>query len=148
MWLTVRGAALWGSPPKGDNLDLRVTNGFAAWRRVAILVAALAAAMPAASSGRVADPAASPSLVWSTWVWVENTQGEQVQRYGLWAGSVDGSRRRLLGEGRDPRISPDGRWIAYTDSLAERTYLMPSTGGRPWLVARDATPVSWSPTSK
>ena len=148
MWLTVRGAALSGSPPKGDNLDLHVPSRFHAWPLVAIVLALAAAAMPAAGSGRVTDSSASPSLVWSTWVWVDNAQGGQVQRYGLWIGSVDGSRRRLLGEGRDPKISPDGRWIAYSDSRGERTYLMSSAGGRPWLVARDARPVRWSPTSR
>jgi Tol biopolymer transport system component len=148
MWLTVRGAALSGSPPKGDNLDVRVPSRFHVWPLVAIVLAVAAAAMPAAGSGRVTDSSASPSLVWSTWVWVDNAQGGQVQRYGLWIGSVDGSRRRLLGEGRDPKISPDGRWIAYSDSRGERTYLTSSAGGRPWLVARDARPVRWSPTSR
>ena len=148
MWLTVRRKALSGSPPKGDNLDLRVPSRFQAWPLLAIVLAVAVAAMPAAGSGSVTDPSASPSLVWSTWVWVDNAQGQQVQRYGLWIGSADGSRRRLLGEGRDPKISPDGRWIAYSDSRAERTYLMPSTGGSPWLVARDARPLRWSPTSR
>src|SRR5262245_22659423 len=148
MWLTVRRTALSGSPPKGDNLDLRVRTRFPALPLLAIVLAIAAAAMPAAGSGHVTETSASPTLVWSTWVWVENAQGQQVQRYGLWIGSVDGSRRRLLGEGRDPKISPDGNWIAYSDSRAERTYLMPSTGGSPWLVARDARPVRWSPTSR
>jgi Tol biopolymer transport system component len=149
MRLTVRRAALSGSPPKGDNLDLRVPTRSHAWPLLALVfTVAAVTALPAASAGRVADSAASPSLVWSTWVWVENQQGQQVQRYGLWIGSIDGSRRRLLGEGRDPKLSPDGRWIAYSDSHAERTYVMSSTGGRALLVARDATPVRWSPTSR
>jgi Tol biopolymer transport system component len=63
-------------------------------------------------------------------------------------GNVDGSRPRFLAQGRDPRISPDGRWIAYSDSNAQRTYLVSSTGGRPWLVARNAQPVRWSRTSR
>jgi len=112
---------------------------------LAIFVAA--AAVGTASSGR-SSVTASPSLVWSTWVWVEKTQGQHVQQFTLWIGDVDGSPRRLLGEGRDPKISPDGRWIAFSDSQAQHTYVIPSAGGRPRLVARNARPGRWSPTSR
>jgi Tol biopolymer transport system component len=114
------------------------------------IVLALAAvdSTTTASPGRAASSTASPSLVWSTWVWVENTPGKHVQQFTLWIGSVDGSPRRVLGQGRDPQISPDGRWIAYSDSRAERTYLVSRAGGRPWLAARNARPVRWSQTSR
>jgi Tol biopolymer transport system component len=101
-----------------------------------------------ASSGRVASATAGPALVWSTWVWVGETPGHSVQRFTLWIGNVDSSRPRRLAQGRNPRISPDGRWIAYADSQVERTYVVASAGGRPWLVARNALPVRWSQTSR
>ena len=63
-------------------------------------------------------------------------------------GDVDGSPRRLLGPGRDPQISPDGRWIAYRDSEAAHTYVVSSAGGLPWLVARRARPFGWASTSR
>jgi hypothetical protein len=79
-------------------------------------------------------------------VWVEETPGRSVQRFTLWIGRVDGSRPRLLEQGRDPRISPDGRWIAY--SHEEHTYIVSSAGGSSWLVARNAQSVRWSRTSR
>jgi len=111
-----------------------------------VLTLGAVASTTTASSGRAASSAASPALVWSTWVWVEETPGRSVQSFTLWIGRVDGSRPRLLGQGRDPRISPDGRWIAYSHD--EHTYLVSSAGGRPWLVARNARPVRWSRTSR
>lgn len=87
-----------------------------------ILTLGAVASTTTASSGRAASSAASPALVWSTWVWVEETPGRSVQKFTLWIGRVDGSRPRLLGQGRDPRISPDGRWIAYSHD--EHTYLV------------------------
>jgi hypothetical protein len=121
---------------------------FLAWCLVAIVLVLTAVGTPTASSGRLASSTAKPSLVWSTWAWVERTPGRSEQQFWLLIGNVDGSPRRFLGQGRDPQISPDGRWIAYSDSRAEHTYLVPSTGGRPWLVARNAWPVRWSPTSR
>jgi Tol biopolymer transport system component len=112
------------------------------------IVLALAAvdSTTTASSGRAASETASPALVWSTWVWVEETPGRSVQKFTLWIGNVDGSSQLPLGQGRDPQISPDGRWIAY--SHGEHTYLVSSAGGRPWLVARNARPGRWSRTSR
>lgn len=115
---------------------------------LAVVLALAALVWTTASFGRAASSKASPSLVWSTWVFVEKEQGKHVEEFTLWIGNVDGSPRRVLGEGRDPKISPDGRWIAYSDSQAEHTYLVSSTGGRPWLVARNARPGRWSSTSR
>lgn len=64
----------------------------------------------------------------------------------LWIGAADGSRARYLGEGKRPRISPDGRWVAFVRD--EHVYVVASTGGRAWLVTRDAQPIRWSPTSR
>jgi Tol biopolymer transport system component len=85
---------------------------------------------------------ARPSLVWS----IEDAFGSEPQKYTLLIGSVDGSPRGVLPEGRNPRISPDGRWVAYSDD--EHTYVVSSKGGRPWLVVLNARPARWSPTSR
>lgn len=113
-----------------------------------LLACAAAAATTAASAGGGANATASPALVWSTWVWVEETPGHSVQRFTLLIGRVEGSRPRFLAHGRDPKISPDGRWIAYTDSQAKHTYVVSSSGGPPWLVAREGQPARWSETSR
>ena len=64
----------------------------------------------------------------------------------LWIGAADGSRPRPLVAGRFPRISPDGRWVAF--SREENAYVVSSAGGHPWLVARNAQPVRWSSASR
>jgi Tol biopolymer transport system component len=67
--------------------------------------------------------------------------------------SSGGEARRLIGEGRRPRFSPDGKWIAYWVGQADaacRIYVIPSEGGEPRQVAPDfagAYPV-WSPDSR
>jgi Tol biopolymer transport system component len=64
----------------------------------------------------------------------------------LFIGAADGSRLRPLGIGSRPRLSPDGRWVAFVRD--DHAYVMASTNGRPSLVARNATPVNWSPSSR
>ena len=106
----------------------------------AILLAA--AAWPSASPGRTTSPSVRPSLVWST----EYGFGTGAQTFMLVIGNVSGLPARILHEGRAPQISPDGRRVAYSHD--EHAYLLPSTGGRPWLVARNARPARWSDTSR
>lgn len=98
------------------------------------------AAWASAGSSRTTGLDARPSLVWS----IENAFGSGA--YTLVVGNINGSPTRILHEGRDPEISPDGRWVAY--SHGEHAYLLPSSGGRPWLVARNARPARWSDTSR
>ncbi len=53
----------------------------------------------------------------------------------------------------DPRISPDGKWLAFTASRSERPggpraggiWMMPMAGGTPRLVVKDANTPRWSP---
>jgi Tol biopolymer transport system component len=67
--------------------------------------------------------------------------------------SSGGEARRLIGEGRRPRFSPDGKWIAYWVGEAEgacRIYVIPAEGGEPRQIAPDfagAYPV-WSPDGR
>jgi Tol biopolymer transport system component len=67
--------------------------------------------------------------------------------------SSGGEARRLIGEGRRPRFSPDGKWIAFWVGQADaacRIYVIPSEGGEPRQIAPDfagAYPV-WSPDSR
>jgi Tol biopolymer transport system component len=95
-----------------------------------------------ASSGRTTGPTSGPSLVWS----MEDAFGSGTQKYTLVIGNVNGSPARILHEGRAPQISPDGRWVAYSHD--EHAYVLSSTGGRPWLAARNAQPARWSETSR
>jgi Tol biopolymer transport system component len=77
---------------------------------------------------------------------VEETPNHFVQRFSLWVGGLDGSQPRLLGEGMDPQLSPDGRWVAFSRDLD--VYVVARTGGRPWLVARNTASKRWSQTSR
>jgi Tol biopolymer transport system component len=60
--------------------------------------------------------------------------------------SVDGSGRRRLGLGDEPRFSPDGRWIAY--STGRGVYVAGADGGDPRLVVRDGFSPIWSPDGR
>jgi Tol biopolymer transport system component len=64
----------------------------------------------------------------------------------LLIGAADGSRLRPLGIGSRPRLSPDGRWVAFVRD--DHTYVVASTNGRPSRVARNAVPIRWSPSSR
>lgn len=101
-----------------------------------------AATWTSTSSGRTTASTARPSLVWS----IEDAFGSGAQKFTLVIGNVDGSPKGILPEGRNPRISPDGRWVAYSHD--EHSYVVSSKGGRPWLVARNARPARWSRTSR
>lgn len=131
-------------------VPLRATwpHAFRAWSGtviavvLALVLAGTAAAGPEGSRGT----ASSPVLVWSTSRMAEQGPNHWVQRFTLWIGGIDGSRPRVLGEGLGPRLSPDGRWVAFRRRT--NVYVVASTGGRPWLVARDALPRRWSPSSR
>jgi Tol biopolymer transport system component len=77
---------------------------------------------------------------------VEETPNHWVQQSTLWLGGTDGSQPRLLGEERNPRLSPDGRWIAF--NRKRNAFVVASNRGRPWLVARNALAARWSPDSR
>jgi hypothetical protein len=80
-----------------------------------------------ASSSRTTGSTSGPLLVWS----IEDAFGSGTQKYTLVIGNVNGSPTRILHEGRAPQISPNGRWVAYSHD--EHAYVLPRTGGRPWL---------------
>jgi Tol biopolymer transport system component len=67
--------------------------------------------------------------------------------------SSGGEARRLIAEGRRPRFSPDGKWIAYWVGQADaacRIYVISFDGGEPRQIAAGfagAYPV-WSPDSR
>ena len=100
----------------------------------------------AAVASTTASSAANPALVWSTSRFVADIQGRYTELSMLWIGAADGSRPRPLGEGRRPRLSPDGRWVAF--GRDDHAYVVASTGGRSRLVARNADPIRWSPNSR
>lgn len=70
---------------------------------------------------------------------------------------VDGSNPHRLTSGFEPRISPDGRWVAFIrcfackpDSDVGRTdlYVIASDGGQARLLVKDVRAVEWAPNSK
>jgi Tol biopolymer transport system component len=75
----------------------------------------------------------------------------------VWSAADDGSGKRLLASGSNPKLSPDGTQVAYyvqthTRSLRPDLVLIPSNGGAaPRRLAkgwRDVTTFAWSPDSK
>ncbi len=71
----------------------------------------------------------------------------------VWVARVDGRGRRRLAEGNAPKISPDGRWVAFERQLGSRVYprdlmLVATSGGRPRLLMRAVGQAVWSPDSK
>jgi TolB protein len=72
-------------------------------------------------------------------------------RSELWTVSVDDGQLRLIdgGDAVQPTWSPNGRWIAYTARMSDRTemdiWVIPADGGEPTAVTSDV-PTDWSPT--
>jgi hypothetical protein len=103
-------------------------------------------AMVATGSLHATEVATKRALVWSTSVLVEETPNHWVERFTLWTAAPDASRPRPLGEGRGPRLSPDGRWIAFEREAS--VHVVSSAGGRSVLVVPKTRLVRWSPTSR
>lgn len=75
-------------------------------------------------------------------------------RYEVWIANVDGSKKRHLTAGNSPRISPDGRWVAYRAGCkpfdtCRSLALIASSGGKSRVLAeRGGADAQWSPDSK
>ena len=71
----------------------------------------------------------------------------------VFAASDNGFDAHPVGRGTDPRVSPDGRWVAYLSAAAipglEKLKVVPAGGGRSNLlmVGRGVTAPTWSPDS-
>lgn len=70
----------------------------------------------------------------------------------VWIAHVDGTRKRRLARGREPAISPDGRWVAFHGGRCDLGYcpdlmLVAVSGGQPRLLMRGAEESTWSPDS-
>jgi len=72
----------------------------------------------------------------------------------VWSAHNDGSAPRRLARGSAPRISPDGKLVAY-DSFSHgktRLTVVPAAGGRPRVLIasgwQDQSTLAWSPDSK
>jgi len=70
---------------------------------------------------------------------------------------TDGAHPRRLASGFEPRISPDGRWVAFircfdckpnTDVGRTDLYVIASDGGKARLLVKDARTAEWAPNSK
>ena len=104
------------------------------------------------------DPRLSPDGTTIAYVVWSIDEEENEYRGNVWFAPVDGSsppRRFTTGEKRDgqPRWSPDGSWLAFSSSRAEKEpgqlFVLPVTGGGEALrltrFDEDVTDVTWSP---
>lgn len=66
----------------------------------------------------------------------------------LFVARPDGSDSRRVTNGRSPYVSPDGRWVAFRRSSEADLYVVPTVGGTPRRVARNAGAHDWSPDSR
>lgn len=98
---------------------------------------AIGAALAVAVTAWGAAPAAA-TLVFLRWHFPDSP---------LWVAHDDGSSARLLvSQAFDPRVSPDGRLIAYRGAGGVR--VISAAGGRSRLLLRDAELLAWSPNSR
>ena len=63
----------------------------------------------------------------------------------IWVAATDGSHPKLLTEGKDPTVSPDGRYVAYASE--GKVLVVPTAGGAATTIARGAYP-GWAPNSR
>jgi WD40-like Beta Propeller Repeat len=73
-------------------------------------------------------------------------------RSAIWLAHADGTHaHRLVDDGVNPAVSPDGRWVAYNGCVGARDLCLrveSTAGGRPRLLARNSSPpLGWSPKS-
>jgi eukaryotic-like serine/threonine-protein kinase len=82
------------------------------------------------------------------------SRGLSVGDAGIWALPLEGERKpwKILPRGVEPRLSPDGRWLAYTsdESGAPEVYVVPFRGGQgKWQVsANGGQEPEWSKDGK
>jgi eukaryotic-like serine/threonine-protein kinase len=82
------------------------------------------------------------------------SRGLSVGDAGIWALPLEGEHKpsKILPRGIDPRLSPDGRWLAYTsdESGAPEVYVVPFRGGQgKWQVsANGGQEPEWSKDGK
>lgn len=104
---------------------------------VTLLALVAAASTTTASSAHAPGSVAKPALVWSTAIF---------ERSIILLAGADGSRPRLLTDGRGPRISPNGKWVAF--ARGSDVFVVSTGNGRPWLVARSASLGRWAANSR
>jgi hypothetical protein len=95
----------------------------------------------AAAGALVTAPAADAALVY-----VRNAHGTSPE---VWSARDDGSRPRLVGKGTLPAVSPDGKWVAWSDTAHARVLLRKLGGSGVRRIARSAQigPIAFSPDS-
>ena len=66
----------------------------------------------------------------------------------VWIAAPDGSRKLRLADGGSPRLSPDGRWVAFQGSCdrgyCDKLLLIPSGGGKLRTLADNVLESTWS----
>lgn len=123
-------------------------------RAAAGLASVLAAAVTATAAAPVAADVAPP--VHAGLVYVKNLASIRYQP-SVWLAEVDGSGARRLASGSTPKLSPDGRTVAYASNGVRPSYrsslrVVPAAGGASKvLLSRVNDPyddLRWSPDSR
>jgi hypothetical protein len=70
----------------------------------------------------------------------------------VWLARADGTSKRRLVYGRNPAVSPNGRWVAYNggcdrDNVCRTLELVSTSGGRATVVSRRGGFQKWTPAS-
>jgi hypothetical protein len=110
-------------------------------RRAWLLALLSVVAIPSAAWARPAKPR-------TALVYVKTTMKRDVTTDAVWIASVDGSHGRRLAAGYGPKISPDGRRVAFLRSEPRALYVISTRPGiAPRLLARGVDDFVWSPDS-
>jgi Tol biopolymer transport system component len=102
------------------------------------------AALALAGCGSSSRPAALKAIVYAKFL---RSGAEEV-----WIAAPDGSQQRRLARGGSPRLSPDGRWVAFQGSCergyCEQLLVVPSAGGDPRALADNVLQSAWAPDGR
>jgi hypothetical protein len=99
-------------------------------------------AIPAAAAG---IPRAKPR---TALVYVKTSMKDGVASHAVWIADVDGSHSRRLAAGFAPKISVDGRRVAFARAGSRALYVVSTKPGiAPRLLARGVDDFVWSPDS-
>jgi Tol biopolymer transport system component len=100
----------------------------------------------------VSEASVSPDGRHFTYMLPPRTPPQDMDTHGgeIWRARLDGKGERHLGDGSDPRWSPDGRHIAFINKHDGLSVMDASTGRHVRVLVSDLAPwsIDWSPDSR